>query len=257
MQELTPIQLTATPAIIKFPEFDKIMAEAKRLAEMVEQVTVNPDNLQEVKKLSTAVNKQVKALNDRRISAKKEALLQYEEVAKQIKEIEAVTQTANRAMTAQVRQLEEDERDRKRDKLSFIFQKRLENYPGLLVTFEDFLEPSMLNKSTSLNKTEEAMAQWFQRVKQDMAVIDRMEHSAEILAEYQATKCNLTASIERVETRHDIIRANQGKRTKAEALQNARNVTKAKLVTFQVADFDAPMVQNWLIANGITFKQVS
>ena len=113
MNELSINAIIQQHPVIDFKDYGKLLQEATIIAEKLNEMEVNEDNVKEQKKLLAAVNKSVKALNDRRISIKKELLKPYQDFENQVKEIEKVVKDADERLRTQVRELEEAERTEK------------------------------------------------------------------------------------------------------------------------------------------------
>ena len=65
----------------------RVKQQALQLAENLQSVEVNEDNLKQSKKLLAAVNRRKKELDDERIRIKKVMLEPYQEFEEQVKEI--------------------------------------------------------------------------------------------------------------------------------------------------------------------------
>lgn len=204
MNELVSIdlnQIIVTPGVVRFDEYEKLYQEALQLAAQIEQVEVTDDNIQISKKMLAAVNKRIKEMEARRISIKKEMLEPYETFEKQVKEIVSIVKDADNLVRDQVRELEEKERDEKRTALAELFEKRMKQYSfGEMFTFENFLKPTHLNKSTSMKSIETDMVTWLEKIDADLKVIRSLPNSENVLTEYYDTK-DLTVAINIVNDR--------------------------------------------------------
>lgn len=158
--------------VIAFDEYEGLLQDAYRVAELVRGMEVTGDNVKEIKKVLAAVNKSVKRLNDRRIEIKKEIMKPYETFNAQIKEIERVVKEADEMVRQNVRLLEEREREDKKNKLVKIWLLRIQTYDYAgMVPFDRWLEPSHLNKSTSVSKAEDQMVDFLETVEKDLTVL--------------------------------------------------------------------------------------
>ncbi|EUJ59178.1 DUF1351 domain-containing protein [Listeria fleischmannii] len=194
---------------IEFNDFETIKASADILAAHIQKVEVTEDNVKESRALLSAVNKEVKELESQRIQIKKEMLKPYQLFERQVKEIVKVVKEADEAVRMQVRALEEEARDAKYNAIEELFMKRIQIYHFVhLFTARDFIQPEFLNKSYSMNKVETALVNWFTKIEDDLTAIDTMEHSAEILAEYQDTK-SLAISVKLVQDRYERLEKNK------------------------------------------------
>lgn len=180
--------LVVDPGTIVFPEYQRIKDGAIRLSEEISKLEVTEDNAKTAKKLVAAVRKEVATLNTERISIKKQMNQPYEEFANQIKEIDNIVSDAEQIVRNQLKELEEQARDDKEQKIKELFERRVRFYEfSEMFNYKNFLEPRHLNKSTSLNKVEEEMVIWLEKVNESINAIANLDHSAEILVEYQST----------------------------------------------------------------------
>jgi hypothetical protein len=197
-------QIIVKPGLIEFNEFDRLKSQALQLAENIGQVEVNEETIQFSKKMLTAVNAKIKELESKRISIKKEMLEPYDTFEKQVKEIVTIVKDADNLVRDQVRTLEERERDAKREQVAEIFGKRIGHYIfGEVFTFEKFIKPSHLNKSTSIKSVEKEMVDWLEKIDNDLKVIGTLVNSDSVLAEYYDTK-DLTTAINIVNDREAV-----------------------------------------------------
>lgn len=187
---------------VVFSGYESLKAQAQDIAEYIETVAVTEDNVKASKKMLAAVNKAVKELEDRRIAVKKAMIEPYLEFEEQVKEIVGIVKGADEVVRSQVRALEEVERIVKREQLRLIWDKRIEHYPfGGSVLFEDFISEQHLNKTMAIDKVEEQMVEYLEKVNSDIKVIAYLEHSDDVLTEYLKIK-DLNQAVENVHERH-------------------------------------------------------
>ena len=201
MNELQINSLEITEGSIKFPEFSKIKSEATQLADGLKSVTVTADTLQTNKKLLANVNKRVFELETVRKNAKKQLLKPYSVFEAQVKEIVKIVNDASNTIKDQERELEEIRKAEKRSDVEDLFDKRLSMYEGFPLTFEQFLQaqPQVLNKSISISKSENILANWFETKSKDIEVASRMEDADLILTKYIQNPESITEVIQTVQ----------------------------------------------------------
>lgn len=186
--EIKDIALTTAPAI-NFAEYDRLLAEAKQIAEFVSQIEVTEDNIKESKKLLAQLNKSVDRLNRRRIDIKKEILLPYDDFAAKVKDIETIVKDADQIVRDQVREMEERERAEKQKVLEDIWSNRIDLYEhAKVMEFTDWLEPKHLNKTQTVKKSETDMTDFLEKCERDLETLMSMPHSDELIVEYRQTK---------------------------------------------------------------------
>jgi hypothetical protein len=218
-------QIIVKPGLIEFNEFDRLKSQALQLAENIGQVEVNEETIQFSKKMLTAVNAKIKELESKRISIKKEMLEPYDTFEKQVKEIVTIVKDADNLVRDQVRTLEERERDAKREQVAEIFGKRIGHYIfGEVFTFEKFIKPSHLNKSTSIKSVEKEMVDWLEKIDNDLKVIGTLVNSDSVLAEYYDTK-DLTTAINIVNDREAIKNSIVAQKVIKNTVRNAYTIT--------------------------------
>lgn len=201
MNEIQVNAVVQQQPVIVFKDYSKLLSEATLIAEKLNEMEVNEDNIKEQKKLLAKVNKSIKELNDRRIAIKKEILEPYEMFNSQVKEIESVIKEADTRLRNQAREIEEAERVEKKKRIHEIWDLRMQQYDlAKMIEFEDWIQQSHLNKSMSMNKVEDEMVIFLEAVEKDLGVINDMDNSKEIMTEYLNT-LSIAEAIEIVNSR--------------------------------------------------------
>lgn len=197
-------QIVVEKGYIKFDDYERIRQEALKLAQNIEQVEVNEENVQFSKKMLAAVNKRLKEMDTKRIAVKKEMLKPYENFESQVKEITAIVKHAEILVREQVRNLEEKERDEKRLLIKEIFNKRIKQYDfGEWFTFDMFLQSKHLNKTTSMTVVESDMVEWLEKIHADLAAIELLPNKLDVFTEYINVR-DLSKAIHIVKQREDV-----------------------------------------------------
>ncbi|QQK75065.1 DUF1351 domain-containing protein [Salicibibacter cibarius] len=190
------------PGNVTFDGYENLKDEALYLAKQIEVLKVDEENIKTSKKMLATINSRVKELEDKRISIKKQMLEPYNEFEKQVKEIVKIVKEADETVRGQVRQLEEEERQSKREQIEILWDKRIGQYQFKdFFRFEDFLQAKHLNKSTSLNTVEKELVDWLEQRDQEIKHLQTLDNKDEILAEYKQSM-NLVDSINTVQNRH-------------------------------------------------------
>ncbi|UBH10111.1 DUF1351 domain-containing protein [Macrococcus armenti] len=240
------------PSEVEFVGYEQLKASAIKLAERVAEVQVTTENVKQSKKLIAEINKESKAINDARIKLKKDLLKPYEDIELKVKEIDVIIKQANDNVKSQISELDQLERQEKKVQIEEIFNKRIKNYKFKdLFTFDDFIEPTHLNKSVSINKVEDEIVTWLERIRNDFEVIKTLEHSDEVLTEYQEIK-DLALSIQSVTNRHQRLADNRKAIENAKSKKELRN--EIKYVTFAIREENSKFVELLLKENNIEFK---
>lgn len=241
-------QIIVRPGIVEFNEYETLKEQASLLAEQIQQVEVTEENIQHSKKLLAAVNKRVKEMEDKRISIKKEILYPYNAFESQVKEIVTIVKGADNFVRSQVKELEEQEREAKKSTIAEIFGKRIKQYSfGEMFTFENFLKPTHLNKSTSMKSIETDMVTWLEKIDADLKVIRSLPNSENVLAEYYDTK-DLTVAINIVNDREE---------RKQQMAQMVKPVKKEVSNSFNITVYDKKdldMLEMFMQLQSIKYK---
>lgn len=238
--------IKVTQGMVSFPAYETLKAQATQVAEIIRNTEVTEDTIKDAKKALAAANNAVKELEARRIAIKKELLIPYDEFETQVKEIVTIVKDADAEVRAQVRHLEEDERDRKEGEIRNLWDLRFRPYENTLsfLTFEDFLTPQHLNKTETMKKVEASMTDWLEARRRDVEVIKEMPDSIGILTEYRSC-LDLTLAVSTVQSRNKV----------AEQIQKVMPTpTKTTVTVFIIQDEkDAKIAELMLKQNNIAY----
>lgn len=252
MSELTIIieKPTVKKGEIVFTGYTELLHQATNLAQHVSSVEVTEENVKTTKKMLAAVNGKVNELEKHRIQVKKEILSPYDDFEKQVKEIITVVKDADKLVRSQVMELEEREKDIKREHVSELFYRRKPLYPTLdRYELDDFITSKHLLKSTSIKSVEESMVDWFESKKRDIDVINSMDNAVEVFDEYQDTK-DLAVALTIVndrKKRKDMIRQSREQST-------ARDKKTTQYAFILSNEKDANMLELFMKQNNIQYK---
>lgn len=205
MYELSEIRdISYVPAQIEFPQYGMLLDQARAVAAHISTVEVTPENMKESKDLLARSRKAIKILNDERIRINKEILKPYEVFKSQIKDIETVLDEANTKVNEQVKALEEIERTAKKYKVMELWSNQVQSYKYKdLVEFEHFFEERHVNKSLSMSKIEDEMAEFLAKTEKDIDYL-KSKGQGEYVAEYLTT-FDLTDTLQTVEARQSLV----------------------------------------------------
>lgn len=209
MNELMKNTIVKVIPVINFSDYETLKSQAIELAQHINTVEVTEENIKTTKKMLASVNKSIKELNDRRIVIKKEILAPYEIFAEQIKEIESIVRDADTVVRNQVREIEERERQDKKDELYRIWNLRIKHYDfAQMIEFDDWLEPKHLNKSESITQSENNMSDFLEKCERDLGVLSNMEDAKDLIYEYVQSKLfDVADAIQRVNNKKLVLNA--------------------------------------------------
>ena len=192
------------PATVTFPAFEFYKTQAKLIADEIMNTPVTEENVKQVKQLLADARKVSDGLNRRRIDIKKEILKDYDAFEKQVKELASIIDTADNEVRLMVRELEEAEREQKRAAIEELWEKRISNYKVYDLApnaFEVWLQPQMLNKSTSMKSIETSMTEWLEDSEKAIDTLKAMDD--EYLVEYLGC-FDITSAIAAVNSRREL-----------------------------------------------------
>lgn len=257
-------KITTTQGKVIFQDYDNILEEAQNLANHVKQVHVTEENIKESKRLVAQMNNRVKDINDTRKEVKKTILQPYNEFETQVKTIEGVINDAVNHVRVQERELTEKERNDKKQEIAELFDMRIQHYDfESVMGFAEFIENKHMNKSYSMTKVEQDLVQWLEKVRRDLAMIDRHaekypEDRDELIVEYQNTQ-NISKSFDNMEKRKEQKRkvAEQAKQRELAAKRDIRKQEEQQNETSQyqltVSEKDFKLVTEFLKRNEIDY----
>lgn len=205
LTELKEIKkIDVKPGAIVFKEFEELKRQAQEIAEFINSVDSSEENAAQAKKVLAASRKSVKALGEKRIEIKKAYLLPYENFEQQIKEITAIFDTAETALSKKLKAYEIAGRAEKMKMIEsayeFVVTPDMRRYAPL----DWFMKPEYLNKTVSMARIEKELREKTNTVTTDLNAIETMEHAPEIAAEYIQSGGFLSGAIAAVQARHKV-----------------------------------------------------
>lgn len=194
-------------APVKFPAFSFYKKQAESIAEQIRNTPVDEEHIQEAKKVVASARRISDELSRRRIDIKKSIMVEFNDFESQVKEIAAIIDDADSDVRSKIRELEEIERDQKKEKIRQIWDKRVcqyQIYNMLPDLFEIWLTPQHLNKTTSLKSVEADLVEWLEGTEKAIDTLKSMDD--EYLVEYLG-RLDLTEAIKAVNERNEIAAA--------------------------------------------------
>lgn len=237
---------------IHFPEYETLKTQALQVADYVRSIEVTEENIKDAKKELANANKAVKAIEDRRISIKKEMLKPYDIFETMIKEIVGIVKDADGEVREKVRALEEKEREEKRDLIESEWQKRAATWDyKKYYEFEDFLKPTHLNKTTSMKSIVEEIESFILEKTDD---INFLKHSfgEDYVIEYVQNKDLLIRDVIR---RMDERKAIQDLASELEEIDDFTEKKKTITIFIIENEKDALLAEMMLKEHDIKFKK--
>lgn len=188
---------------IQFVGYEKILDDVRKLSDAMKEQQVSEDNIQESKKLLTAVRKEIKKLDQERLAVKREVLTPYEVLNEKINVLKSVLAEGEGAINEQIKSINAKQQEERKENIKTLFDKYQKSYNApLWLTFDKFIgkNPTLItNKATSDKKIRESVVSYFETFKQDYSRLkeeftDKDERSA-ILISYSKNGFNMDEAI--------------------------------------------------------------
>ena len=242
--------IEVTQGKVKFPKYEATLNSAQKLNEALSTVEVTEETIKTNKKLVAEVRKEADKLDDVRKKVKSEINAPYVEFEKLVKEIVGTVKQGEDLIRQQVREFEEKERQEKYNQLLEIINLRLNHYTLIQqsnIDIDLILEPRLLNKSVSMNKAEEQIAEKLENINQSIKSLQTMEHASELVYEY-SNNLDMNKAITTVNNRHKALE-------EMETHKPAPKVTASKTYTITVFNSDDYIkLTQFMNENNITYK---
>lgn len=183
MTEFKIIQQSA-PGAIAF-NYEELKAEITEKAKVYETLVYTEENIGDAKADRANLNKLKTALNDERKNREKEFMKPFEEFKKQVNEIIAIIDKPVTIIDKQVKEFEENEKAKKREKIGQIWEETNKpQWMGLAQIWND----KWLNKSFTEKAIREEIDQALKKVEEDLTAIGSFQSfSFEAMETYKNT----------------------------------------------------------------------
>lgn len=204
----------AFPEVIKF-NFEELQQEITNKVEVYKNLVYTDETIKEAKADKAALNKFIKALEDKRKDIKKQCLKPYEEFEAQIKQLVAIVNEPVMLIDTQVKDYEQRKKDEKLAEIKAHWETV--QHPDWLM-YNQIYDPKWLNVTVSMNKVKEAIEGKLADIDADIKTIENLpEFSFEALECYKQT-LDLNKAIAEGQRLADI------QKRKAAAEEAAKNV---------------------------------
>lgn len=150
--------------------YEEVKQELANEISIYQTMIVTDDNLPVAKENKAKLNKLAKAISDWRISEKKRFMQPFDEVEKQIKELDSMIKTAVSNIDNQVKVYEEKDKTEKLKKIKEIWFAKQFN----IIEFSQVWNDKWFNKGYTLAKIEEEMDATILKIHSDFATIDSL-----------------------------------------------------------------------------------
>lgn len=252
--------ITYRTAEVAFPNYEYYLAQARQIAEFINSIDLTEDNIKEAKTTLAAARKVADGLDRKRIDLKKQLLGNFSVFEGQIRQIQSVVSAAESDLREKVKELDELQREQKKEKIAEIWDKRfpqytLAKYAGSYETFVKWLQPSFLNKNVSMKAVEQYMVDWLEERESDIKACTNM--GDEYLTEYMLTY-HLPTAITSVQQRAERAKAIAEARAdaKTEWVDDLDDDDVEEVAVFTISGkANIALAERLLTENGIKFHK--
>ena len=193
---------------VNFPAYEEYKEKAYAVAEHIFHMDVTEENIKEAKQTLAKSRKLTDRLDRARIDMKKDILRNYTAFERQVKEIIAIIDDADREVRSKVKDLEEAERREKKEEIYELWLKRVPAYDYDLLeavlpnAFDRWLTPKHLNKSMTMKAIESDMTAWIQKT---IAEITTLKDMGDDYLEAYTYTGDMAKAIQQVKQREDFL----------------------------------------------------
>ncbi|WP_296151526.1 DUF1351 domain-containing protein [Ruminococcus sp.] len=208
------------PIIIE--KLESVKSEIEHKVNVACSMVCTDENYKEIKKIRSALNKELAEFESQRKSVKSEVMTPYEHFESVYKEcISTPYKKADSALKNKIEAIEQGLKQEKHDKSKAYFNEYAQTLGIDFVKYEQV--GLSITMTVTLKKLRETIKAFLDKVMDDIKLIAVQEHKDEILYEYKQT-LNVSAAITSVTERYKAIEA---ERARAEAEKTERE--KAEL----------------------------
>jgi len=178
--------IISTEGSIQFKNFNEIKENIKGVLKKYEGITLTDDNKQFIKSEKAQLNKVSKALNDERISVKKEYMKPLDLLEKQVKEITELIKGTVDKLDDQIKTQENAEKKLKEDAVKEYFNDLIKENNIDFITFEDV--GLNITLSVKEDKLKEEVDAFIEKVALDLQEINTDVNRVRLMAKYRLSK---------------------------------------------------------------------
>lgn len=150
--------------------YEELKSELSEKLEKYNRMVVTEDGLAAAKKDRAALNKLLKALDDKRIEVKRELLKPFSDFEAQVKEIQAMIAKPVGVIDAQIKAFDDAKKQEKESAIKEFYAANIGNLGGLL-PIEKLWNPRWLNVTYRMEDIEKEIADAVFKVGNDLKII--------------------------------------------------------------------------------------
>lgn len=159
----------------------ELMDFAKEKVAKYENLVYSEDNIKDLKKDISDLNKQRKAINDSKISVKKQYMAPYTEFESDVKDVLAIFDNGVQSLKDQYEEYESYRKEEKKKELEKYYNSIAEGTEEIL-TFDKVFDQRYLNVTVSMKKAKEDIEQKVNIVKEDLETISNLDDDVKFIA---------------------------------------------------------------------------
>jgi hypothetical protein len=209
------------------------------------ELVVTEDSIKAAKDDKAALNKLKKAIEEQRISIKKQYLEPYNILEAQCKEVVALIDAPIQAIDKQIKAIDEIEKKQKYEALEQAFAEL--NVPEW-VTIADILNPKWENKTAKLDALKAEMAEKLKKINEDVTKIGEMygdkPYHLPILNRYKTTKDFSQTAVYAVQLENEYKKEQERKAREEELRQQMLKAAEEKKAAESVQNAPEPPEEN-------------
>ncbi|MGE4321199.1 MAG: DUF1351 domain-containing protein [Acholeplasmataceae bacterium] len=253
------VKVVSKEGSIQFSNFESLKSQVNEELKKYQGLTLTDDNKKDIKKVKADLNKVSKALNDERISIKKEYVKPLELFESQVKEVTSLIKDAVDKLDVQVKEAEDAEKEEKKQLIEIYFNELVKETKIDFITFDDIgLNITLGAKEKALKEETKA---YIDQVLLDLEEINSDANAERLLAKYRLSK-NLQQS--RIQLNYELQQENAIREETKSTVENVTvQSTKVEIEDEKILtiEFKATAPKSKLIAlreymkvNGITYE---
>jgi len=164
--------------------FEEAKTHILQEVEKYRNLVVSEEFMKQARTSRTDLNKMKKELKDKLIALKKKALEPYDAVKKQADELDAIIDEPLKVIDSKIKEHEQKLRDDKEKEIDKLYAELLKKF-GLKIDFCRIANPQWLNQTYKINKIEEEISAFFNKVKVDLGIIGEYDEEIRIPMELE------------------------------------------------------------------------
>lgn len=193
--------------LIRFDGYEMYKQKAEEARDFLLTLEVKPESEQECKRIVATARKISDQLNQEKIRIKKSVLEPYTVFEDKVKEIIGIITEGENVARDKLKAIDDQRREEKRKEILRIWNARCGSFiSGTYLTFEHFLQDRHLNKTVPMSEVEHEMVVFLMDKSDDIKYLSEKPRGEEYIEEY-ANCLNALKAMERVDSRHDAIKA--------------------------------------------------